>query len=241
MSKLQAQHRSFVAERPTGADEDVHMLASIVDAAIERYSEVGDLVIDPFAGFGTTLERATALGRSALGIELLPERVEHARTQTPDALVIEGDARELVRLLQHHTKDAAQSMRVPHAQLVLSSPPYMTRNAHPANPLTAYVEDTGDYERYLAELSWVAAQCAHVLRDEGYLVWNVANIQFEGEVTNLIADCRRVCERHLSYVNMIEIEWDHYPHDLVADALLVFQRTGHRARRPDSHSAEGGT
>ena len=49
-------------------------------------SREGDLVLDPFAGAGTTLMVALRLGRRALGIELKPEYVTLARAR------IEGDA-----------------------------------------------------------------------------------------------------------------------------------------------------
>ncbi|NLT30485.1 MAG: site-specific DNA-methyltransferase, partial [Propionibacterium sp.] len=75
------------------------MTAAVVDHVIERCTAPGDLVLDPFAGFGTTLERAVRLGRRAAGVELLPERVDHVRRRVPGALVVEGDARELSALL----------------------------------------------------------------------------------------------------------------------------------------------
>lgn len=218
--QLTASHDSFIAERPASADEDVHMLASIVDHVIERCTAIGDSVFDPFAGFGTTLTRAEALGRAASGIELLPERVKYLQDLAPAAHVIEGDARELLRLTKHQEQVRSGAG----FDLILASPPYMTKDHHEADPLTAYEMDNGDYERYLRELGLVAAQCAMVVAPGGFVVWNVANIHHMGTTTHLIADCTRVLSEHLTLVGVTEIAWDQYPHDLVADALLVFQR-----------------
>ena len=217
---LQARHSDFVAEGPPGADEDVHMVAAAVDHVITSLSAPGELVFDPFAGFGTTLSRAVSLGRRALGIELLPERVEPLAARLPDAEIIEGDARELLRIVRGASRLAARA----HVDLVLTSPPYMTTEDHDADPLTAYERDGGDYARYLAELGLVAAQCARLVRPGGFVVWNVADIWFANTTTPLIADCGRVLDRHLDRVGMTEIHWDTYPHDLVADALLVYRR-----------------
>lgn len=217
---LTASLATFEAERPRGAEEDVHMVAALVDHVLERCSAPGDLVFDPFAGFGTTVERAIALGRRALGIELLPERVERLLRRVPTATVIEGDARELLRIVRRASPAVADGS----VDLVLTSPPYMTAEDHEADPLTAYEQNTGDYERYLAELALVAAQCARLVAPGGYVIWNVADIHHRGRTTHLIADCARVIERHLSPVGVTEIVWDRYPHDLVRDALLVFQR-----------------
>lgn len=195
------------------------MLTSIVDHVIERCSVPGDTVFDPFAGFGTTLERATELGRTAIGIELLPERVEAVRERVTEARMYEGDARELLRVI-----DRQDTMRLAVGfDLILTSPPYMTVNDHEADALTAYELDGGDYRRYLDELELVAVQCVRLLKPGGYLVWNVADIHYRGVTTHLIDDCAGLLERHCESVGVTEIVWDEYPHDLVRDALLVFQ------------------
>lgn len=196
------------------------MLPAVVDEVIARCSAPGDAVFDPFAGFGTTLDRAVAAGRAAIGIELLPERVQSIDERAPAAQIVEGDARDLVRVL----REANPSGRAPTVDLVITSPPYMTAADHDADPLTAYEETGGDYHRYLRELGFVAAQCAHLLAPGGYAVWNVADIQYRGRTTPLIDDCRAVLAEHLPLVGITEIIWDRYPHDLVADALLVFQK-----------------
>jgi site-specific DNA-methyltransferase (cytosine-N4-specific) len=48
---------------------------SLAERCIQIASRPGDLVLDPFAGSGTTLVSAAALGRRYLGIELNPEYV----------------------------------------------------------------------------------------------------------------------------------------------------------------------
>lgn len=219
-AKLATNHETFLAERPPGAEEDVHMVSAIVDHIIDRCSKPGDLVFDPFAGFGTTLIRAVALGREAMGIELLPERVDYLLEHIPNAHIIEGDARELLRLLW--SPDAP----LPHANidLIIASPPYMTAENHEPDPLTAYEKNDGNYDRYLTELGLVADQCARVVAPGGYVVWNLADIHHMDLTTHLIRDCAKVFEQFLTPVGVTEILWDQYPHDLVADALLVFQR-----------------
>lgn len=219
--RLSATHAAFLTERPEGAEEDVHMLAALVDHVIERCSEPGGLVIDPFAGFGTSIARAAALGRRTFGVELLPERTEHILALTPSTQIVEGDARELLRL----ARLGQPPIRAGEADLVLTSPPYMTATHHEADPLTAYELDGGDYARYIAELGLVAAQCARLVKPGGYVVWNVADIHHMGTTTPLIRDCARVLTEHLTPAGVTEILWDRLPHDLVADALLVFRRT----------------
>lgn len=207
--------RAFIAQRPPGADEDVHMVPAIVDDVIERLSDSGDLVFDPFAGFGTTLHSAVRLGRRAAGVELLPERVDYIRRRTPEARVALGDARHLGPLVR---------VLAGSVDLIVSSPPYMTATHHDADPLTAYEETGGDYARYLRELGVVAAWCAQLLTPGGHLVWNVADILHEGTETPLIDDCARVLDAHLTRLAIVSIEWDELPHDLTADALLVYRR-----------------
>lgn len=41
----------------------------MIEPMIERHSEPGDVVLDPFAGSGTTLRIAAAMGRKAIGFE----------------------------------------------------------------------------------------------------------------------------------------------------------------------------
>jgi len=48
---------------------------------IKLFTKVGDVVLDPFLGSGTTSEVAQRMGRNSIGIEIMPEYVELAKAK----------------------------------------------------------------------------------------------------------------------------------------------------------------
>lgn len=215
---IRASLAELEADRHPDADEDVHFTRALAGVLIEQLSRPGDIVLDPFAGFGTTLACAAELGRVPVGVELLPERVATIRARVPGAVVVEGDARGLRALTDELALTPAT------VGLVLTSPPYMTATDHPENPLTAYETDDGDYRRYLDELVSIADHLRALLRPGGHLAVNVADIEHAGHLTPLIADVTAAVGTVLEHVATIAVDWDRLPHDLVADAVVVFHR-----------------
>lgn len=208
-------------ERHPDADEDIHFTEGLARTAIESLTEPGDLVLDPFAGFGTTLAVAHACGRRSVGVELLPERVAAIASRVPDAVVVEGDARGLLTL----TRDDGGPLADPGSvALALTSPPYMTATDHPENPLAAYETDDGDYRTYLRELASVVGQVRELLRPGGHLVLSVADIDHAGHRTPLVADVTAAAMRSLDHVATVPVIWDTLPHDLVDDRMVVLRR-----------------
>jgi len=201
-----------------GADhEPVHFTESLAALVIEEFTSPGDLVLDPFAGYGTTLAVAQRLHRRALGIELLPDRAHRlGQRLAEDSAIITGDARHLTALLER--RGAGE------VALALTSPPYMTRNDHPENPLDAYATTTGEYGAYLIEIGDVFAQVATALRPGGHAVVNVANIQHRGVLTTLAWDIAAVVARHLTLTQECYLAWDSQPADITGDYCLVFRR-----------------
>jgi site-specific DNA-methyltransferase (adenine-specific) len=57
------------------------MPEAVLERIIRVSSNPGDVVLDPFAGSGTTLAVARRLGRRYLGVELSPEYAERIRTR----------------------------------------------------------------------------------------------------------------------------------------------------------------
>jgi DNA modification methylase len=204
--------RDLFDQRPDGASDDVHFPEALAAAIIGSYSNVGDLVLDPFAGFGTTAVVALRFGRGAVAVELLPERAAIIRQLLGDlGRVVTGDARELTALVQAPI------------DLCLTSPPYMTRLGHPENPMTGYRTLDGAYETYLDDIESVGREVASLLRPSSFLVVNVATIISEGTVTELARDVGARLARHLARLADVPIVWDEAPPGILDDRCLVFQ------------------
>lgn len=201
----------LAAQRTDGVVDDVHLCEQVVVDAVEEFTAVGDLVLDPFAGYGTTLVVASRMGRQVVGVELDESKVELIRRRlAPGARILHGDARELARVVSGPV------------DLCVTSPPYMSSVDHPQNPLTAYRTLDGDYARYLDELGAILADVAALLRPGGHLVVSAANIEENGVETPLAQDIAERASRHLALRQQISVEWDHPPSWMSADCLLVF-------------------
>ena len=212
--RLVLRAADLIAQRPDGTSDDIHFTEALAESIILHTTDPGDLVLDPFAGYGTTLAVAERLGRRAIGVELMAEHVEIARSQLgAGARLIHGDARRLTTLVDEAVN------------LVFTSPPYMASVDHPENPLTGYTTDDGDYATYLRDLGRIFAQAATLLRPDGQVVLNVANpVAPDGRVTPLVSDISAVIAEHLTLLGITTLTWDEPPAGLAGDYLLWFSR-----------------
>lgn len=124
-AQVQPRHQRSTAY-VAGTEHPAKMWPHIARTAIERYSNPGEVVLDPMCGIGTTLVEAIGLGRNAYGVDLETEWARLARANVRAAEqarpgcwgeVCTGDAANLPRLL------GAKRLRTP-VDMVLTSPPY---------------------------------------------------------------------------------------------------------------------
>ncbi|SDT00255.1 DNA methyltransferase [Actinopolymorpha singaporensis] len=198
----------------TDEDDDDRFSEELVEAFLTAYTSPGDVVLDPFAGFGTTLVVAEKLGRRPVGLEILPSRVAYVRERLRDpSAIIEGDARRLGEL------------DLPSVDFTMTSPPYMTRSDHPENPLNGYRTDDGDYGRYLDELTAVYASIGRLLSGpESRAVVNVANLRTDTGVSPLAWDVGAALSRVLAFDQEVVLDWADPEDWYTNDYCLVFQR-----------------
>ncbi len=66
---------------PEFRGEDIRMADGLVEYLLREFTKEGDLILDPFAGFGTTLYIAEALRRVGYGIEYTEGKANFIRSR----------------------------------------------------------------------------------------------------------------------------------------------------------------
>jgi modification methylase len=133
-------------------------------AAIIRYSQPGDLVLDPLAGVGTTLVEAVAASRDTIGVEYEPDWVRLAQANlhratraggTGQGTVLAGDATAL--------SDVLPSALRGRVALVVTSPPH-------ERPLQGRVAHRTRRVDLAAGMTAVLTGCLPLLRPDATVV-----------------------------------------------------------------------
>ncbi len=195
------------------AHDDVRYPAALVRAFLADYTHRGDLVFDPFVGFGTTLQVAQEMGRRGLGIEYDARRCAYARSRlrAPESL-LHGDARRL------------SAYSLPRVDFSITSPPYMRRD-DPENPLTAYATPGNGYDAYLADLREVYRQLGALLTDGAVAVVEVSNLKGPDGVTTLAWDVARAIGEVLRFEGEVVVCWEPtYGYGYDHSYCLLFRR-----------------
>ena len=206
------------------------MLPELARRAISAYSNPGDLVVDPMCGIGTSLVEAIHLDRNALGVELeqrwaslASANLARARQQgaTGHAGVVEGDARELPRLLTSAGRRLLKSSRADtppgvarlgagSVDLILTSPPYaceiqtidkqawLQGGSLGAKDTRNYSSDRDNLghargQHYHDAMAAVYSASAAALKPGGFLIIATKNLR-TGGLRDLAGDTVQLCQ-----------------------------------------------
>jgi DNA modification methylase len=185
---------------------------SFVEYCINTYTENGQVVFDPFAGYGTTLVIAEELGRLGYGVEYSKSKADYVQglLAHPERL-IQGDSRLLAQY------------DLPAIDLCLTSPPY-TNQSDTENPFVDYRQKGFDYPSYLKEMSNIISQVAQKMNPSGRLVIEASNLKKAGEVTTLAWDIAREVSQILHFEGETIICWDEYGYGYNHSYCLVFSK-----------------
>jgi hypothetical protein len=191
-------------------DDDVRYPPGLVQLFLDEYTVPGERVLDPFAGYGTTLITAQAAGRLPYGVELDEAKVTYtlARLDQPGNLV-HGDARRL------------SAYNLPQFDFSMTSPPFMTLD-EATDPLSDYTGKSQGYRAYLREMGTIYAQLRNLMKPAGVVVIEVSNLKQHGRVTTLAWDLGAEIARVLHFEGEVVICWDKYGYGYDHSYCLVY-------------------
>ena len=188
----------FYYEKRDIRDKELHPATfpiSLARKAIDLFTHKGELVVDPFAGSGTTLLAARDAGRNALGFDLQEKYVELSDRRLAAEPVngtlqraVRADAREIPRHVAPET-----------VKLIFTSPPYAnllnrprankSRRTHDRKnaqlgKVEQYSQDprdlgTLDLDRYSAEMESIFRGLLPLLKPKAHCVINVPDMWLE--------------------------------------------------------------
>ncbi|WP_370947160.1 TRM11 family methyltransferase [Amycolatopsis sp. cg5] len=164
-------------------------LVSQLRPLIVELSKPGDLVFDPFAGWGTTLVAASVEGRRGIGMEITESRAAEAghriEGRYPGQIMLCGDARK------PPLPDGC-------VDLVLCDLPYFGTNLDQESTTDGQMYALREYGDYLDALDEAFAAIARTMRVGAHAVIAVQNRRLAGKFVPLAWDASAVLGRHLT-------------------------------------------
>jgi len=123
--------KEFYYEGRDIRDKDVHPAVfpiALPAHFIKTLTHKGELVLDPFAGIGTTLIAARDLGRNAVGFDLKEEYIEVSRKRLGQKKIVDDGTKQVAILDDAH--NIPEYLEENTVSLCITSPPYANMLAH---------------------------------------------------------------------------------------------------------------
>jgi len=152
-----------------------------------RFSHENDLVLDQFAGGGTTLVEAKLLNRNIIGVDVNVNAVERCKKKilfdwsgNSKVTIVRGDARQLDFITDNHI------------DFICTHPPY-------ANIIQYSEDNPADLSHfkvlpYLEEMKKVAAECYRVLKKDKFCAILMGDTRKKGHVVPMSFEVMKIFE-----------------------------------------------
>ncbi len=151
--------------------EDIRFSEELVSYCLDKYTKEGDVVLDPFVGYGTTVLVSEKMGRIGYGIEINPKVAMFAKSQvaSPETIILD----DVVNISKHD---------LPKADFCLTSPYFLERGENNILGAGGYDEFLDDFQNLYKTIS------SDYLNEGAKIIIEVPNLKKEGIVTTLAFD-----------------------------------------------------
>lgn len=190
--------------------------AMLAERLIEIFSKRGQLVLDPFAGVGSTLIAAKRIGRSCIGIELSPRYVEIAKNRLKQSDLLSDNSGEY-HIINDDCNNLRSYVEANSIDLVVTSPPYWNilsqRRTADYKPIRDYGDNENDlgkiddYSSFIKALQTVFDHVFEVLKPKAYCCVVVMDIRKKCKFYPYHSDLARALEE-VGFIYDDLIIWD---------------------------------
>lgn len=158
---------------------------------IKQFSHPGELVLDPFCGFASTLIAAEVEGRRSIGIEVDEDRVKLSQQRLNKlnlnkSTVIQGDAQQ-------------KAASIKNVDLILTNLPYFGCSWQNNDSNQLYSAQS--YEQYLQKLRDCFKEFKKTLKYSGYFVLAVENIRIGDHFVPLAMDVLNLLKERFHFID----------------------------------------
>ncbi len=204
----------FFYEKRDIRDKTLHPATypiALSSRVISQFTHVGELVLDPFVGSGTTLVSAQDTGRNAVGFDLSENYVRLSQERLSTHRNLFSSARQLA--IQDDARAISQYLPSESVSLIVTSPPYANllnrkrknksrrdRKNDQLGKVEQYSQDPRDLgtmhlEKYTESMGEIFEALLPLLRPKAHCVINVPDMWWENQrITlhvSLIEELRR--------------------------------------------------
>lgn len=154
-----------------------------------RYSKEGDLVLDQFAGGGTTLVEAKLLKRNIIGVDVNDAALARCKEKI-DFERAEGMGRVLIRKGDVRNLDFLEDESI---DLICTHPPYaniIQYGGDPAQDLSCL-----KIKEFLVEMKKVAAECNRILKNGKFCCLLMGDTRKKGHMLPMSFEVMRIFEQ----------------------------------------------
>lgn len=190
-----------------------NFVPQIPQQILRRFTRSGEVVVDFFSGMGTTLIECRQLGRSGIGVELLPDvaarsreriaRAENAGNVVTEVLI--GDSTTVETLEQ--VRASLGRLGDGHADCVFLHPPYFDIIKFSDDPRDLC--NAVDLPAFLDRFRVVVGHAVRILRPGRFLALVIGDAFRRGEWIPLGFECMQICRTaglQLRAINVKDIQ-----------------------------------